>query len=1152
MLSRLGHQNKVILQRIGFPLQCTVILCLALSVISNAQTIELANQYEHEIYLNGDTIISQINSILPSTISFESNNGLNKEHITVDNNKIKISSPRPDTIFISYRTMPFNIAETNAIIDSNEMKTGLRFNLSGANYGQEDNTRRFIQSNELEYTGSFSRGVSFGNSQDVVLNSNFNMQMKGDLGNGLFVRAAISDENIPIQPEGNTQVLQEFDKIFIEVQKDRTSIIAGDYELGRPQSYFMNYYKKLQGISATNETTIDGNWTISNRASFAVSRGQFNRQTLEIQEGNQGPYRLLGANNEVFIQVLSGTEKVFADGRLLTRGENNDYVIDYNRSEIRFTSNLIVTANLRILVEFEYSVQRYLRSLYATETTIQNDKWRFHVNLYNEQDSKSLTSVDELDTTDIRILTEGGDVNTFRDGRFIPNEEVINDVILYSIQPDGSLLYEPEVRDGLVGSIFTNVGNGKGSYIIDTNVAANGRVYTFVGEGNGNFLPVINLIPPQKKQLTTFAAGYSISDSTDIYVEGSMSNIDLNRFSEVDNNDNTGAALHSTFRDTRVLKKETNLLLKTDANFEYASQHFQALNPYRAPEFIRDWNITDLTESNEQLLYNASVGVQKVANYAKYTFGGFHDKNIYDGNKHLAEIRYIKNGWNINLIGNLLQSKSTLENTTFFRPRATVTKQIIGQKVKIGGYYEKEQNIRHDANTDSLINLSFNYDLYRAYVEINASQSLNMTLGISKRFDDRGIENNLTRVTESTNYELKGNWSQSNKSVLSWQLVLRDYQVEDIFLDQDNSNRSFIGNIDHKLNLLNGGLTLNSYYEANSGQEPRLEFQYIRVQEGEGSYLWNDYNNDGIEQIIEFEIAIFPNIGTHEKISIFNNEFISTNRNVLNQSFKLDPNKFLKNKKHFLNKFFLTSRYRIDQKLLNQGDGRFVEPITFNLKNDELVAFGSTFDHNLFFNRGNPKYDIQLAYRSLNNKLSQISGDETRLSDQYYTRTRINIKQKIDFLMETAIGNKRSDHSVFDTQDFDIDFWNVIPQINLRPSNNLRVILRYKIEQNRNRIGLFESSNVTDAGIDLTWRNNSQSNLQFEFSVVNIDFIGQNNTPIEFELLQGLRDGQNFVWNFNYTKRLSSSIDMIINYNGRKSEDTRLVHTAGVQMRAIF
>ena len=128
----------------------------------------------------------------------------------------------------------------------------------------------------------------------------------------------------------------------------------------------------------------------------------------------------------------------------------------------------------------------------------------------------------------------------------------------------------------------------------------------------------------------------------------------------------------------------------------------------------------------------------------------------------------------------------------------------------------------------------------------------------------------------------------------------------------------------------------------------------------------------------------------------------------------------------------------------------------------------------------------------------------------------------------------------------------MIPQINLRPSNNLRLILRYKVERNRNRIGIFESSNVTDAGIDLTWRNNSQSNLQFEFSVVNIDFIGQTNTPIEFELLQGLRDGQNFVWNLNYTKRLSSSIDMIINYNGRKSEDTRLIHTAGVQMRAIF
>lgn len=1132
------------------PILTLSLLLLAIYRI-NAQITQISNIQHHYLILDGDTSLYSENSILPSTVEIEGQYQ-DSADVTINNNSLIISTGQVDTLHIMFRTMPFNIAHSTSIIDSSSMESDLRFGLIDSDYEEELKRRRFIQSNKLEYSGSFSRGVSFGNSQDVVLNSNFNMQMKGDLGNGLFVRAAISDENIPIQPEGNTQVLQEFDKIFIEVQKDRTSIIAGDYELSKPDSYFMNYFKKLKGISVSNQTNINSEWTTTNRASFAISRGQFNRQFIDIQEGNQGPYRLLGAANEIFIQVLSGTEKVYADGRLLTRGEKNDYVIDYNRSEIRFTPNLIINANLRIIVEFEYTVQRYLRSLYATESTIENDKWRFKVNLYNEQDSKSLTSNIELDTTDIRILTEGGDNNTFRSGIFIPTEGASEDIIRYRIQPDGTLVYAPEPEEGLVSALFTNVGDMMGSYVIDTDIAANGRVYTFVGENNGNYDPVINLVPPQTKQLTTFAAGYSISDSTDLYVEASLSNVDLNRFSEVDNNDNTGVAVHSNFSDIRILNRENNTLLKSNFNFEYASEYFQALNPYRVQEFSRDWNIDFITQKSDQILYNATVGVNRQNNYASYTFSGFHDRGLYDGNKHIGEVNYLNSGWYINGIFNLLTSQSSAENTNFIRPKGTISKSLFDRKIKVGTYFEKEQNRRRDARSDSLRNTSFNYDLIKGFIDVNLSESLTITGSIIKRYDDRGIDNIMQRISESTNYELSGNWQQGTNSTLVWQLVLRDYIVEDIFIDQDKSNKSFIGNIDHKLNLLKNGLSLSTYYEANSGQEPRLEFQYIRVQEGEGSYLWNDYNEDGIEQITEFEIAVFPNIGGFEKISIFNNEFISTNRNVLNQSLKLDPSKFLKKKNNLLSRFIITSRYRIDQKLLNQDDGGFVEPISFDLENDNLVSFAATFDHNLFFNRGNPKYDIQLAYRSLNNKLAQISGDETRLNDQYYTRTRINLKRKVDILMETSIGTKKNDNSIFDSQDFTIDFWSLIPQLNIRPSNKMRIILKYKIEKNRNRIGLLESSDINDGGIDFTWRQNSQSNLQLEFNVVHIDFVGVRNTPIEFEMLQGLRNGRNLVWNFNYTKRLSNNIDLMVNYNGRKSEDSRLVHTAGVQMRAIF
>lgn len=169
---------------------------------------------------------------------------------------------------------------------------------------------QFFNNNGLNYRGSLTIGLSVGNSQSLVLNSNFNLQLFGDLGNGLQVAAAISDDNIPIQPEGNTQVLQEFDKVFIEVSKQDQSIIEGDYILNRPNSYFLNYFKKIKGQEANSRLNM-GNSTFMNSAHIASSRGKFARQTLEIRQGNQGPYRLKGNNNESFIIVLSGSERVY-------------------------------------------------------------------------------------------------------------------------------------------------------------------------------------------------------------------------------------------------------------------------------------------------------------------------------------------------------------------------------------------------------------------------------------------------------------------------------------------------------------------------------------------------------------------------------------------------------------------------------------------------------------------------------------------------------------------------------------------------------------------------------------------------------------------------------------------------------------------------
>ena len=255
----------------------------------------------------------QVDSVSINTSFFKL---LDKNEVAIDTSFYKINFQKgllvfnknyisKDTITIKYLKFPDYLTKEYTIYDKSRVVASN--NPFGNLYkATRDVKKKFTPFEGLTTSGSISRGIAIGNNQNTSVNSNLDLQITGKLSDKVNLRASIQDSNIPLQEGGYSQRLDEFDQIFIELFGDKWNVRAGDLFLENRKSRFLNFNKKVQGIATQfNFGTPQKKTQIY--TSGALVRGQYAKSTFVGQEGNQGPYKLLGQNGELYILVISGS-----------------------------------------------------------------------------------------------------------------------------------------------------------------------------------------------------------------------------------------------------------------------------------------------------------------------------------------------------------------------------------------------------------------------------------------------------------------------------------------------------------------------------------------------------------------------------------------------------------------------------------------------------------------------------------------------------------------------------------------------------------------------------------------------------------------------------------------------------------------------------
>lgn len=1154
-----------------------LIVCVLSALYADSQVnIPISNLRQKSIILTGDTLALDTLSIIPRTLTIQR---VPPSDYRIDfvNSKIYfIQRPVSDTLKISYRVFPYKLNPVAQRISFDSIVN--RDYIQPFTYTENILVGQggMFDFGTLKANGSFGRQIAFGNSQDAVVNSTLNMQLEGMLGDSIEIQAAITDNNIPIQPDGNTQQLNEFDQVYLQFKKRNWQLSLGDIDIRQNKSYFLNFYKRLQGIAFQTTNKISQNVTSNTLVSGSIAKGKFNRNVFNGLEGNQGPYRLTGANSEFFFIILSGTERVFINGELLQRGEDQDYIINYNTAELTFTPKRMITKDSRIQVEFEYADRNYLNAnIYMNEELEIGKKLKLRIGAFNNSDSKNSQINQILDTQQKQFLSQIGDsiqqalyptavLDTFAAGKILYakdyyfNGSGIDSFYRYSTNPDSAKY----------SLAFNDVGAGRGNYIADFN-GANGKVYRFIAPaGNqkqGRFEPVAILVTPKKQQIVNLGIDYAVTKNTLFKTELAMSNYDVNTFSKVNNGDDKGFAAKFQLTNTKQFAGNKKLQLLTGLDYEYVQDKFKPLERIRNVEFSRDWGLQLVNKPVTENIIKANAELRSQKNHSvAYQFINYNRSDSYKGFQNSIKHRIDLSGWQFNNQLIVTNFNTLTDKGVFLRPTIDMSKLLKSvANHRIGINYALEKNEIRYKVTDSLTPLSFAFDTYSVYVKSDENKKNKYALTFFTRADQYADGKSLVKADRSMNVNLRTELLNNPEHQFILDATYRKLKVNNQTLSPQDEDQTVLGRAQYSVNKWKGLLTGDMLYEVGAGQEQKRDFAYLEVPAGQGQYVWNDYDSNGIQSLNEFEVAIFQDQAKFIRVLTPTNEFIKSNYTTFNYSFYLNPRAILNDAslrgiKNFISRLNFQSSLQINKKSVARGDFEF-NPFKYDLNDTALITLNTTVVNTFSFNRFSSKWGFDFGNLRNGGKSLLTYGYESREQNDWNLKIRWNISKALTFSLNNRAGKTAlfTATQLFDNRNYDLDINSVEPKFDFINGTVFRVSASYKLETKINKPQYGgEKANSNSINVETKYNILQNSALSGKFTFDNIDYNSKQgnaaNSTVGYIMLNGLLPGKNFIWNVTVTKRLLNNLELSIQYDGRKPASTRTVHTGRASLTALF
>ncbi|MGB3774002.1 MAG: hypothetical protein WA951_01985, partial [Leeuwenhoekiella sp.] len=584
--------------------------------------------------------------------------------------------------------------------------------------------------------------------------------------------------------------------------------------------------------------------------------------------------------------------------------------------------------------------------------------------------------------------------------------------------------------------------------------------------------------------------------------------------------------------------------LEAFANLDYIQEDFRNVERTYNIEFSRDWNVPLLPQGDQTFLTTGLHYSENEHTDISYRFENLSYSGNYSGNRHSFLGAYTGSKLRANLNTSFLNTRADTASTRFFRLHSRAIYDL--GKPWVGAMVNAEDNVQEDAA--GVNPLSQRFQAYEVFTGLGDSTAVFAEIGYRYRVNDSVRSNSLQRVNTSNTYYLKSQFVQSENTRLGLFVNYRNLKYTE---DQRENEQSINSRLIYDQSLFDQIVRWNTVFETSSGTLPRQEFTYVNVDEGQGTHTWNDYNNDGVQQLQEFEIAQFQDQADYIRVLLPNRVFVKTHQNKLSQLLTLNPQQWSGQEgvKKFLSHFYNQTSYLIDRRVLREGNVFNLNPFA---SSDNELSLNLSVRNTLFFNRGTQKYTTSYTYLSTQNtNLLSIGLQENDLrSHQFNFLHKVKESYLLNFKSEAGTNSSSSEN--FEQRNFELKTIDFQPKVSYLFNEQSRVEAFYGYGKKENQLGDQEALTQQDLGIAFSFANAAKLSLNGELKYINNDFTGSAFSPVSYQMLEGLQPGTNFTWSLIGQRRLTQFLDLNISYFGRKSETTRTIHTGTVQLRAFF